>query len=231
MPQVLMEVPVDLESLADQEHQDCPEKRVSQVAMESLDQQESKESLVCQVMVAQGLLDSQVSQVLREIPVCRARLAVLVSPDLKERLGSLASLVLLDQLAHLDHQDKHCLDLKAYKDPQDHPAEEDNLVHKVLEDLQEVVASKERRVFLELQGSQDTLDRREKPVPLDSLVLQDFLVDLVLREMLAFLVFLVSQEPKETLEPQESVVFQVILETLDLRAHLDYRVHRQSPLW
>lgn len=45
-PQVSLELPVDQESLADQELQGCQEKRVRQVGTGSQDQLESKESQV-----------------------------------------------------------------------------------------------------------------------------------------------------------------------------------------
>lgn len=47
VPQVSAELLADQEKLADQEDQVCLERRVRQVATESLDQLESKESQVC----------------------------------------------------------------------------------------------------------------------------------------------------------------------------------------
>lgn len=48
VPQVSTELQVDQENLADREDQVCPGRRVRQVATESLDHLESKESQVCQ---------------------------------------------------------------------------------------------------------------------------------------------------------------------------------------
>ena len=46
VPQVSLELPVDQESLADQEDQGCQERRVRQVGTGSQDRLESKESQV-----------------------------------------------------------------------------------------------------------------------------------------------------------------------------------------
>lgn len=104
-PQVSMELQVDQENLADQEDQVCPGRRVRQVATESLDHLESKESQDFQVMVALAHLDFQGCQVRKETQVSLAHPALQVFQAPKERLVSLVLLVHPGAAAHLEHQE------------------------------------------------------------------------------------------------------------------------------
>lgn len=179
VPQVSLELLVDRESLAGQEHQVYQERRVSQVGTGSQDQLESKESQGFLVMEVLVHLDFQGCQVQRETQVFLAHLAVLVSPVLKERLVSLALLVLQAMVALLGLQDWLCRGPKDFKDPPDHPEEQVDLAHRVLVDPQEVAALKERRVSLVLPAFPASLDRREILVLPESRVPLVFLAVLV----------------------------------------------------
>lgn len=175
VPQVSLELPVDQESLAGQEDQVYQERRVSQDGMGSQDQLESKESQAFLVMVVPVHLDFQGCQVQRETQVFPAHLAVLVSPALKERLVSLALLVLQATAALLGLRDWPCKGPKDFKDPLDHLEEQVDLAHRVRVDLQEVVALKERRVSPVLRACLASPDKKEILVPPESRVPPVFL--------------------------------------------------------
>lgn len=176
---VYQELPVDQESLAVQEAQAFQATKVRQVAMESLDQLESKESQVCLVMVVQDLLVFQDCQVRRETPVFQAPLVLQVSLVLREMLASLAFLVLQVALGPLDLQGCRCRAPKVIKDNRDHLEEQVHLDPRVPVGPQEVAALREREAALDLLASLVSLDRKEILVLLDSQVATGSLVHLV----------------------------------------------------
>lgn len=179
VPQVSLELPVDQESLADQERQGCQETRVRQVGMGSQVQLESKESQGFLVTVVLVHLGFQGCQAQRETQGFPAHLAVLVSPVLKVTLVSLAPLVLQAAAALLGLQDWLCRAPKDSKDPLDHLEEQVHLAQRVSVGPQEVVALRERRVFPALLARRASLDRRESLVFPGSQVPLVFLVVLV----------------------------------------------------
>lgn len=179
VPQVSLVLLADQESQGAQEHQVCLERKVRQVEMEFQDQLGSKENQAFLDLVVLVLLGFQVYRVQREIQVFQDLLVVLVSPALKERLVSLATLVLQATADLLALQVCLCKAPKDSKDPLDPLEEQVHPAQRVHVDPQEAAALKERRVSQELLVSQASLDRKEREVFQDSRVPLVFLVVLV----------------------------------------------------
>lgn len=179
VPQVSLVLLADQESQAAQEHQVCQERKVRQVEMEFQDQLGSKENQAFLDLVVLVLLGFQVCQVQREIQVFLDLLVVLVSLALRERLVSLATLVLQATADHLALQVRLCKAPKDSKDPLDPLEEQVHPAQRVHVDPQEVVVLREKRVSQELLVSQASLDRKERGVFQDSRVPLVFLVVLV----------------------------------------------------
>lgn len=231
VPQVSLEPQEDQESLADQVHQGCRERKVRPVGMGSLDRLESKESQENLVLVVQVHLDFQGCQALRETQVFQAHPAALVSLVRRERVVSPASLVPQATLALPALQDWVCKVPKDSKDAQDHQEEQVHLAQRVLAGLKDQGASKERREYLEPPVSRASQARKETQAFQDSQAPRVVLGPLAPRETSVCLVFLDSLGRRETLDFQVVSVFPVTQEMWDLLVPLVTPVYPRHPSW